>query len=124
MAPNKGSICRQAQWQVACLPFSNPAAPSTNEPVQTDVRYFALAASRVNSFMNARSLITSVAAWPPGTNSRSQRSMSARRAVRENVRPPSLATSPPASQATITVAPGRREKTVCGAVKSSWVRPG
>ena len=38
MAPNNDSRSRQAQWQAARLPFNSPAAPSTSEPVHTEVR--------------------------------------------------------------------------------------
>ena len=37
IAPNAGSRSRQAQWQAARLPRNSPAAPSTSEPVQTEV---------------------------------------------------------------------------------------
>ncbi len=78
----------------------------------------------MNSRMKAPLLITSVAARPPGTNSRSQRSISASRLVRAKNSPPSLSISPPGSEATIATVPGMREKIVCGPVKSSCVMPG
>ena len=36
-APSSRSCSRKSQWQVARLPSSSPAAPSTSEPVQTEV---------------------------------------------------------------------------------------
>ncbi len=36
-APKAGSNSRDAQWQAARLPCSSPAAPSTRDPVQTEV---------------------------------------------------------------------------------------
>jgi hypothetical protein len=50
--------------------------------------------------------------------------MSAMRFVPAKVNRSSLSTGPPASEATMTSAPGMREKIVCGPVKSSCVRPG
>ena len=75
MAPNGSSRSRQAQWQAARLPVRNPAAARISEPVQTEVRYVAPAASRRISAMKASSSIASVAPRPPGTQITSQRSI-------------------------------------------------
>ena len=124
MAPNRPSMSRQAQWQAARLPFSSPVAARISEPVHTEVRYRAPEASRFASPMNAGSLATSVAAKPPGKNSRSQLSIAAIGVVPAKVRPPSDSTAPPAREATMVSDLGMRLNTVCGAVKSSWVIPG
>ena len=36
-APNRVNRSRASQWLVARLPASSPAAPSTSEPVQTEL---------------------------------------------------------------------------------------
>ncbi len=37
VAPKLANWSRQPQWQAARFPTSSPAAPSSSEPVQTDV---------------------------------------------------------------------------------------
>jgi hypothetical protein len=74
--------------------------------------------------MNAMSLMTSVAAMPPGVNRRSHRATSASRAVLAKASPPSDSTVPPRADATTVKTLGKRLKMVWGAVKSSWVMPG
>ena len=38
IAPKSGSSSRKAQWQAARRPRKSPAAPSSSEPVHTEVR--------------------------------------------------------------------------------------
>jgi hypothetical protein len=108
----------------ARLPCNSPAAPSARDPVHTDVTNRAVAANRRNSLRNTSSwMALSVTPPPPGTQITSHAGMSAsRRSPAKLI--PSASTVPPAPLARITVAPGNRENTWCGPVKSSCVTPG
>src|SRR4051794_26800411 len=60
---------------------------------------------------------------PPGTQTRSQREISASRRVPAKVSPPWALTSPPRTEATTVSEAGSRLSTSHGPVKSSWVSP-
>ena len=110
IAPKGASRSRQAQWVAARLPRNNPAAPSTNDPVHTEVTNLAVAASRRNSAIKTSSqMALSVAPGPPGTQTTSHAGISESRLNPANVIPPVASTAPPSVLARITLAPGRDE---------------
>src|SRR5262245_45901412 len=124
VAPTSGKRLVYAQCVVARRPFSNPATPSRNAPVQTDVTYFALAACRRTKSMVSASAMAPETPNPPGTQRRSSGPHAAKVVVGTKPRPQSVATGWSDLAAMCAQAPGSRCSTCKGPVKSSWVTLG
>src|SRR6185369_1358898 len=101
-----------------------PAAPSSREPVHTEVTKRADAPWRRRKLSTGWS--SASAAWPrpPGTNRMSSGGQSSSDTVGSSARPDSACTGWVSFQTRCTRAPGRRCSTSNGPVRSSWVRPG
>jgi len=101
--------------------LSKPAAPSTSDPVQTEVTYLACSAwRRTNSSISSSLTMSSVPA-PPGTQITSSCGQSANVVVGVSTSTESLGTGSIRFQIRCSVAPGTFENTCTGPVKSSWV---
>src|SRR4029434_8762103 len=100
------------------------AAPSTGEPVQTDVTYRALAACLRRKSRVSGSTINSTWPPPPGTQMTSSCGQSAKVVVGTIEKPASVGTGSRVFQLMRILAPGTRDRTWAGPVASSWVTLG
>src|SRR5450631_4192402 len=121
VAPNGARFSIADQCVVARYPLSNPAAPSTSDPVQTEVMYLAPSACLRKKSSISSSLTMSSVPKPPGTQITSSCGQSAKVMVGVSIITESLATGSIRFQIRCTFAPGTLENTCKGPVKSSWV---
>ena len=112
VAPNSFSMSSAAQCVVAFFPCSSPAAPSSSEPVHTDVVHVLPASiARIHSSVASSSMSGRVP-MPPGTTRMSAlvTSLVAKSAVRPSMSC-SVRYTPRSAATNFTCAPGRRCRT-------------
>jgi len=70
-APNCRSDSSRSQFEVARFPSSSPAAPSTSDPVQTEVVHLVAPSTSRSHCSSSSSCISGRLPMPPGTRTRS-----------------------------------------------------
>src|SRR5712675_2160884 len=113
------------QCVVAGTPFSIPAAPKINEPVQTEAVHVVVWCTLRSQSSTSSSTIWLGVVVPPGTSTRSGDGVSATVCVTPSrSAPPSVTTGPTSLPANRTSVLGMRDNTSHGPTASSAVTPG
>jgi hypothetical protein len=121
-APYRRSVSSSSQCEVARSPSRIPAAPSSSDPVQTDVVHCDVAWTARSQSSHTASVVSARTPTPPGTTITSGAGASASEASASTVSMPLSVRTGPASRPTKRTRPPIRDSTSYGPTASSAVK--